>query len=78
MSRVDDYPEDCVRIKRLAEKMGLNITLEKASDIWSDHSNDYCAGWMILPKNDEEIKAIIAEKTTIEDLNCPHCGKKIS
>ena len=58
MSRVDEYPEDCVRIQTLARSLGYNITMDQASDIWEKHSDTFCAGWLCLG-DDEEVTYFI-------------------
>jgi hypothetical protein len=71
---LENYFMDCVRIKDLAKEIGYNITVEEACTIWEEHSEDYCAGWLIL-RDDESIKKIIDDHMPIHRKICPHCKK---
>jgi len=51
----DHYPEDVRRIVRVCEQNGFLITYDDAKDIWQSHSEDYAAGWLILPKDDQSL-----------------------
>lgn len=78
MSRHNDYPEDCIRIKRLAEELGYRITLEEASAIWEKHSDNYCAGWLTMYGYDDRmLKDIIIYNMPIHNQICPHCKKRL-
>lgn len=54
-----ERPGDCLKIKNIALKMGYDISLRDAQDLWESHSEDLCAGWLCV-NNEEEIKAAIA------------------
>jgi hypothetical protein len=78
MSRQKDYPEDCARIKRLAQTLGYTISLAEASAIWEDYSEDYCAGWLGMhTDSDDHILDVIKSKIKIQANVCPHCGQRI-
>ena len=56
------YSKDCIRIKNIAEKLGYDCSLREAEELWETYSEDkYCAGWLILPEEDEQIIEAIEE-----------------
>lgn len=65
----DEYIEDIIRIKKIFEERGYYISLNIASDLWEEYSESLCAGWIYLPKNDDEVFSCLQL-----DL-CPHCKK---
>lgn len=58
------YPEDVERIRLAAFKLGHNLTPKEAARLWEDHSDMYCAGWLILPPSDHELEGDV--KATLE------------
>ena len=46
---------DVERIQRVLLDNGYNSLLEDCGKLWDDHSDDYCAGWLGLPEDDEEL-----------------------
>jgi len=58
--KVED-PEDCIRIREILYKLGYDVTLRDAEDIWTAFSEDMCACWIILPESDEELAASLTE-----------------
>ncbi|UDM70675.1 hypothetical protein [Vagococcus fluvialis] len=57
---IHKYPEDIERIIDLSEsKLGLKISVSEADSIWATYSDDYAAGWLILPSKDTELLEII-------------------
>jgi len=51
-----EYPEDCRRIRDvILKKFGVSISLGQAQMFWRDHSTNFCAGWLFLPTEDDEI-----------------------
>jgi hypothetical protein len=49
------YLEDCKRIKEIFKERGEYITLQQAEKMWQHFSNLMCAGWMMLPEDDDEV-----------------------
>lgn len=49
------YREDIIRIQRVLLKHGWESTYKECSDLWENHSADVRAGWLLLPKSDEEL-----------------------
>jgi hypothetical protein len=50
-----EYPEDCIRIAKVALDYGYYITPTEAEILWNEHSNSMAAGWLYLPKKDSDI-----------------------
>jgi len=55
-----EYPKDCKRIVKVALKYG-KINDKEAQYIWKTYSNDFAAGWLILPDSDADLWEIIKE-----------------
>lgn len=57
---------DVERIQRVLLANGYSSLLEDCGRLWDDHSDDYCAGWLGLPEDDEdlwgELQNLIYEK----------------
>lgn len=49
------YPEDIKRMIEVCNKKGVTITPELAEKLWYMHSDDNCACWLILPKDDDSL-----------------------
>jgi hypothetical protein len=60
------YPEDCHRIRRVLSNHGVEATIAEAEAVWSLHSEGMAAGWLFLPKNDDELWQILY--TYVEDV----------
>lgn len=56
------FPDDVRRIVELLDSKGIIITPSEAEELWSIYSDDWCAGWLILPSNDNELFRIIIEQ----------------
>lgn len=54
--------QDCARIVQVSLRHGFVLTLKQAEMIWEEYSEDYAAGWMTLPKTDEELWEILNEE----------------
>lgn len=50
-----DYPQDCIRICKVALDHGYYITPLEAQKIWEIYSDSMCASWLILPTSDEDL-----------------------
>jgi hypothetical protein len=44
--------ETARRIIKEAQKRGTTLTLEQAHAVWVDHSDDYCAQWLVFDAAD--------------------------
>lgn len=64
MKRID-YPKDCLRIQKVCLQKGYYGDVTECEDIWQEYSTELCAGWLFLPKTDEELWLQI-EKYVIE------------
>ena len=55
--RVDrpDRIDDILRVQRVVTNMGYVCNVKEAEIIWERVSEEYCAGWLILPDNDAGI-----------------------
>lgn len=57
-----DYPDDCMRIQKVANRMGYDLTLRDAEVLWERHSDDHAAGWLFVREDDDaEIEGAIRE-----------------
>lgn len=63
------YTEDILRIVKILNNNGYYATEELAQKIWSDYSEDVCAGWLILPEKDSDLLEILVEYGELEGLN---------
>ncbi len=61
------HQEDVDRIVRVMKNRGYLITDETAYKIWEDYSEAVSAGWLILPKEDEELATIILNNAKLEE-----------
>ena len=50
-----DYPKDCIRVAKVALDNGYYITPTEAQVLWGEYSDSRCAGWIMMPNDDEEI-----------------------
>ena len=58
-----DYPEDVQRIKKVCKNNGYYISKETANLVWQQYSDDLCANWITLPKDDNLILEAVLENT---------------
>lgn len=56
-----NFPEDILRIKKVMENKGIELTIQEANELWSTYSDKFCACWLCLPSNDEELAKIIID-----------------
>ena len=49
------YQSDCKRIQNILEKNGYRASLEDCEKLWDKYSDSMCAGWIILPDDDEDV-----------------------
>jgi hypothetical protein len=49
------YPYDIERIVKVAILNGVILSAKEAEKAWEEHSDDACAQWLGLPKDDEDI-----------------------
>lgn len=54
-----EYPKDIKRIVEICEKHDIQITPDEAEELWNWYSDDYCAQWLCLPSDDEDLFEII-------------------
>lgn len=74
MSNVEKYRSDCLRIQEVARKGGYYITLKQAAEVWSRHSDDFAAGWLIIDSDEEILMALDSYSKELKGMKCPHCG----
>lgn len=58
------YYEDCVMIQRAFAKNGYDITLDDAFGFWSDRSDIWAAGWLVVG---EDLDGIFKEAMKYSD-----------
>jgi len=51
----NDYTNDILRIQRVLIDKGYYAENSQCRRVWQLHSEEYAAGWLTLPKTDEEI-----------------------
>jgi len=51
--------EDCIRIQDILKKRRKYMSLSDIQNLWIKHSDNQCAGWLNLPKDDDEIYTIV-------------------
>lgn len=61
MKFVDEI-EDCKRIQKVLEQNNTEATLAECEELWIEWSSSLSAGWLFLPKTDDEIWEILGEK----------------
>jgi len=54
-----EYKDDSIRIAAVAYEHSIVLTLKQAEKVWQIYSDSMAAGWMLLPKTDEELWEII-------------------
>ena len=50
-----DYMEDCRRIQKVLLDHGYQADLRDCAEVWGKYSDDFCAGWLHLPDEDEDL-----------------------
>jgi len=50
-----EYAVDAVAITRALETKGYQVSPQDAYEAWKEHSDSYCASWLILPEGQDEI-----------------------
>lgn len=55
------YPEDIIRIMKVAIDANILLTPEEAEMVWTEHSDSYAAGWLGLP-DDDDVLAMLIER----------------
>lgn len=50
-----DYPQDIVRIVDVFYSRGYIISYGDAAKAWEQYSDTLCAGWIMLPEEDETV-----------------------
>lgn len=53
------YPEDIKRIMKAGIDVDVLLSPTAADRIWSEYSDMLCAGWLVLPNDDETIGELI-------------------
>jgi predicted metal-dependent peptidase len=49
------YSEDVERIQKILANKGYEATLIECEKLWDTYSESMEAGWIILPKSDEDV-----------------------
>ena len=53
------HQSDVERLQRVMLANGYDADLQSAAGIWEEYSDDYAAGWMGMPDDDNELWQII-------------------
>jgi len=59
------YEDDVQRIVDVCQKHGFEISENDAKLCWEQHSDSYCASWLILPESDVELFEAIKENCRV-------------
>jgi len=51
----DYYSDDITRMRQICHRKGFETTREELAEAWANHSDRFCAGWLVLPGDDEEV-----------------------
>jgi hypothetical protein len=64
LTKVQDLPHihDVRRIHKVLASRGHWVTLDMCHQMWDNYSDSMCAGWIILPEDDETIYNILVEE----------------
>jgi aspartokinase-like uncharacterized kinase len=49
------FPEDVARISKILLEKGYMATSDQCEYLWEIYSDSLCAGWLILPEDDEYV-----------------------
>jgi len=60
------FPEDVLRLKSVVASHGYDYTDEEVIELWENHSDTVCAGWLYLPRDDEQLWEIIKSYITTD------------
>jgi hypothetical protein len=63
----DAFPEDVRRIVEIGYRRGFEVADADAQDAWTDFSDSHCAGWLILPADDDEVWGLVRPYLTPAD-----------
>ena len=62
------YPYDVERICDVCAAAGYDITGRTAYRLWQKHSDNYAAGWLMLPESNQDLlEEILALGSVIDD-----------
>jgi hypothetical protein len=50
-----NYPSDVKRIVIVAAGRGVILFAVEANAAWEEHSDNLCAGWLVLPEDDDTL-----------------------
>ena len=65
-SHFDSFPKDVDRIVKVMQERGYEISREDAETIWEDCSENWAAGWLILPTSDDELAKEILSNSIVK------------
>jgi len=54
-SSAESFPEDIDRIIKVMADHYYEVTRDQAKALWEEHSEDYAAGWLVMPAKDEDL-----------------------
>lgn len=67
---------DVERIHEVYQKNGIPVSLDTSAQIWDTHSDNYAAGWLGLPDDDEELWYILKNLYNSQDIDYRELLKK--
>lgn len=46
----DTFADDCNRIQQVLMEHGYYATIDQCEELWEMYSDEYAAGWLVLPE----------------------------
>ncbi len=62
----DYYSDDITRMRQICHRKGFETTRADVTEAWAHHSERVCAGWLVLPEDDEELFLELLEEMETE------------
>ncbi len=54
--------KDCIRIQQALQDNQTDATIEECAELWSDYSATYCASWLNIPEEKEDIWVCLEDR----------------
>ena len=60
-TQIHRHHADVERLQRVMLQNGYEADYDDAANIWEEYSDSFAAGWLYLPKDDDELWEIIED-----------------
>jgi hypothetical protein len=67
------FTDDCIRLQKIFATHDLEISLDDARDLYEEYSDSYCAGWLMMGKDDNLLFDNLKDYYEIIDNDCKEC-----